>query len=218
MRLINTIEINPYDFCDQEYAYPNDTTDNAAEAWDQFWRKCISDKNLGGLTAIIKGLYLVDISTINQDELEEILKRILNKVDPTDVADQVIAIIGGIVLEADNQIYINPSCCGDISNIGEWEAIFNNKPDEWHKLWIGHPWIYYRKHNGMIEFSDYCDLSPEDFKDTKVLVSVSEADLQQEVERVKTQQLSFRDSIRNTLDKMGIEDAGPISQILSGIS
>jgi hypothetical protein len=213
MRLINTIEIRPYDFATAEYEYPKG---DSAEERDEFWIKCISDKNLGRLKAIEKGSYLVDIRTINDDELAEILKHQLRDVELSEFEEQIGIISGGIVLEENGVIYITPNCCGDIGNIEGWERIFEKRLSEWSQLWIGHPWIYYRNNNGLIEFSDHTESSLEDLKDIKVLIGISEVDLQRKVAGIRKQQDHFEYSIRKALDKMGIENAERISKLMTG--
>jgi hypothetical protein len=216
MRLINTIEVNPYDFALQEYEYPTSGGKASDEERDQFWTKCISDKNLGRLKAIRPGSYLVDISTINNAELEEILRNELEDVDLWDFDQQVGSMIGGIVLEERDVLYIEPSCCGNISNILEWADIPEKQSTEWNQLWIGHPWIYYRNNNGIIEFSDYTESNPEDLKDIKVQIGVSQPDLQKELDKVRLQQDEFTHRIKKVLDKMGIEHAQAISKLMTG--
>ncbi|MCF6406822.1 hypothetical protein L3C95_28245 [Chitinophaga filiformis] len=69
MRLINTIEIDPYDFLAKDEQESNSDIIELPEDRNQFWKKCMSARNLGRLEAVRKGSYLVDISTINDDEL-----------------------------------------------------------------------------------------------------------------------------------------------------
>jgi hypothetical protein len=216
MQLINTIEINPYDFSNQEYDYPNGSSIEFPDEWNQFWKKSISDKNLGSLESIRKGAYLVDIETINDDELVEILKNELSEVEPLDFEEQIGKICGGIALGENNTIYMEPQCCGDIGNITEWESIFENELNVWHQLWIGHPWVYYRKNNGIIEFTNYTESNPGDFKEVDILVRVAESELRIELEKIREQQNYFEYRIRKALDKMGIANAGQISKLMTG--
>jgi hypothetical protein len=218
MQLINTIEISPYDFSNKEYEYPNGSSIKFPDEWNQFWKKCISDKNLGHLESIRKGSYLVDIRTVNDNELVEILKSELKDVELSDYDEQVSGMCGGIVLEENNTIYIEPSCCGDIGNIKEWESIFESELTKWNQLWIGHPWIYYRKDNKIIEFSNYTESNPEDFKENEILIRVSQLELEIELRKAREQQNNFEFRIRHTLEKMGIVNAEQISKLMTGNS
>jgi hypothetical protein len=216
MQLINTIELSPYSFASREYDYPTGSSMDLPEAWDQFWKKCISDKNLERLEAIRKGSYLVDIRTINDEELETILINELKEVELSDFEEQVNRMYGGIVLEVNENIYIEPTCCGDIGNIKEWESIFETELNNWTNLWIGHPWIFYRKVDGIIEFSDYTESNLADLKDIEILISVSESELETELKQIRQQQNDFEYRIRKVLDKMGIAGSERISKLLTG--
>jgi hypothetical protein len=216
MQLLNTIEISPYDFSREEYHFPDGSSIELPEEWNQFWKKCISDKNLGHLESIRKGSYLVDIRTLRDDDLVEILKSELKDVELSDFEEQVGKINGGIVLMDNGEIYIEPMCCGDIGNIKEWENIFQNESHQWNQLWIGHPWIFYRKDNQIIEFSNYTESDPGDFKENEILVSVSQSELQTELKKIVEQQNDFEFRIRKTLDRMGIVNAEQISKLMTG--
>ena len=133
-----------------------------------------------------------------------------------DYEGQVSKIYGGIVLEENNTIYIEPSCCGDIGNIREWESIFESGLNKWNQLWIGHPWVYYRKVNGFIEFSNYTESNPEDFKDIEILIRVSELELQTELKKGREHLNEFEFRIRKTLEKMGIVNAEQFSKLMTG--
>lgn len=216
MQLINTIEINPHDYANEAYEYPGGGSIKLPDEWNQFWKRCISDKNLGRLEAIRKGGYLVDMTTINEEELVEILKNELEEVELSDFEEQVGLICGGIVLRENDTIYMEPTCCGDIGNIQEWESIFGKEVNTWHELWVGHPWVYYRRNNGVIEFSHYTEENLEELKDIQILVNVAELELQTEVKKVRAQQNDFERSIRKVLDKMGVANGGRISKLMTG--
>ncbi|MCD9014467.1 hypothetical protein [Parachryseolinea silvisoli] len=216
MQLINTIEISPYAFSREAYDFPNGSSLELPEEWNQFWKKCISDKNLGHLESIRKGSYLVDIRTLRDDDLVEILKNELKEVELLDFEEQVGKINGGIVLMDNNEIYIEPTCCGDIGNMKEWEKISQHASNQWNELWIGHPWIFYRKDNQFIEFSNYTESNPKDFNENEILVRVSQSELQTEFKKIVEQQNDFEFRIRKTLDRMGIAHAEQISKLMTG--
>jgi hypothetical protein len=216
MQLLNTIEISPYDFSEEEYDSPNGSSIELPEERNEFWKKCISDKKLGHLEAIQKGSYLVDLSTLRDDDLVEILKNELKEVELSDFEEQVGKISGGIVLKDNDVIYLEPSCCGDIGNITEWEKIVQNASSTWAQLWIGHPWVFYRKDDQFIEFSNYTESGPEDFQENDILIRVSQSELQTELKKVVEQQKDFESRIRKTLDTMGIGHAEHVSKLMTG--
>lgn len=216
MELINTIEISPYDYANNEYASPNGRLSELPDEWNAFWLKCISDKNLGNLKAIKKGAYLADMDSIGEHELEEILKKELQEVELEEFEDQVSILSGGIAIKENNSVLIEPTCCGDIGNIVGWESIVETESKGWTQLWIGHPWIFYKKDNGFIEFSDYTNANLEDFEATKIVLTIAEVELKSALKKMRKQQNDFEANIRKTLDKMGILHAEGIAKLMTG--
>jgi hypothetical protein len=216
MELINTIEISPYDYVKGEYESPEGSRSESADEWNQFWLKCISDQHLGNLKAIKKGSYLVDINLINGNELEEIIKKELEDVELDFFEDQIGRLSGGIVIKDDNVFCIEPQCCGDIEGTKEWEDIFAAQSYCWNQLWVGHPWIFYKRNNGMVEFSDYTELSLEEFKEIKSVFKVSEVELKHQIEKIRKEQNEFELKILKILNKMEIPNAERISKLMTG--
>lgn len=213
MKLINTIEVAAYDYAKEEYEYPT-TSELAPPERNKFWLKCISDSNLGGLKSLYDGSYFVDIDTLKIEELSEILKKELKDIDIEDFAEQVGQLCGGVAVELNGEIVIEPSCCGDLGNLSGWENIFNSETGVWQQLWIGHPWIFYRRINNNVEFSEYTDLNLEDFKDIKAVHTVPETELAEEVKRIRKVQYDFADKIYQALTAMKVENAKDISQLM----
>lgn len=216
MKLINTIEVSPYDYSEKEYEYPNGSSSEIPDEWNEFWIRCISDKNLGNLRAIRKGSYLVDIETINDQELEEIVKNELKEVELDDFEEQVCRICGGMVIIENEILLIEPTCCGDLSIINQWESIFEDKSNAWQQLWIGHPWLFYKKEKGNVAFSDYTELNLEDFKDIKSKFQFSEEELKKEIGIIRIGQNKFENRICNILNKMGINNSERIAKLMTG--
>jgi hypothetical protein len=216
MKLINTIEISPFNYSKNEYAYPNTTSAAAPSQWNSFWLKCLADSNLGGLKPIYEGSYLVDIETINFDELSEIIKKELAEIDSDDIADQIVQLCGGVAIELDNKIIITPSCCGDLGNLSGWEDIFSSALGVWQQIWIGHPWIFYKRVNGSVEISDYTDLNLEDFKDIKAIYTLPENALAEEVKKMRLVQNNFTEKVRSVLTQMNVANTDDISKLTSG--
>lgn len=216
LKLINTIELSPYNYSEKEYEFPNGSSSELPDEWNEFWLRCILDKNIENLKAIKKSSYLVDIETINDRELEEIIKNELKEVELDDFEEQVSRIKGGISIIENEILIIEPTCCGDIGNLNEWENIFENKSNTWHQLWVGHPWLFYKKEKGCVGFSDYTELNFEDFKDIKIKLQFSEEELKKEILKIRTGQNNFENRIRNILNKMGINNCERIAKLMTG--
>ena len=216
MKFFNTIELFPTDFAITEYEYPTKSVIEAPNEWDQFWKKCLAEKGMDQLEPIQTGYNLVDITTINEHELEEIIKHELKDVDIDEYEDEVGRICGGIAIKINNQCLITPNCCGDIGNIRDWEDIFTEGKTTWQMLWIGHPWIFYRRQNGHIEFSDYHEANLEDIDNLKIILTIKEADLKKELILLKKQQIAFEQKIKKVLDKLAINPSDKIAKCMTG--
>ena len=131
MELINAIEISPDDYSINEYAWPEATSAAEPLAWNTYWLKCISDSGLGNLKPVRNGSYLVAIDTIAIEELSIILNKALSDIDLEDYEEQVGKLCGGVVIKINNNPIIEPSCCGDLGNLSEWENIFSSEPNGW---------------------------------------------------------------------------------------
>jgi hypothetical protein len=216
MQLINTLEISAYQYADKEYEYPDGSSVDFPDEWNDYWLTCISDKGLGNLKAIKKGSYLVDMNSISDPELEIILKQELKEVDPAEFEDQLSCLCGGLVVKDDERFLIEPMCCGDIGNIKNWTELMENEASDWTALWIGHPQVFYRINDGIVEFSDYSDLNAEDLTNLSGIHKISELELQTELRKIMKEQEAFRGRIRLTLEKMGIAQAERIAALMTG--
>jgi hypothetical protein len=158
----------------------------------------------------------VDIETVNDAELEKIVKNELKEIDLDDFEEQIGRISGGIVILENKISLIEPTCCGDIGNIKEWENIFEDQSNDWRQLWIGHPWLFYKKESGNVEFSDYTELNLEELEDIKGKFQFSEEELRREIKIITGGQNKFECRIRDILDKMGASNSERISKLMTG--
>lgn len=218
MELLLTLEIDPYDFARNEHQSPALSPEENPDAWNEFWLKSIADSGLEGLEAIRKGSYLVATTGISESNLEIILRQRLEEVEWDFFEEQIGLLSGGIVLKAHNTFLIEPMCCGDLESIQNWEQIFEQTTDDWTQLWIGHPWIYFKKHKESIEFSDYTELSRHELSQVKTRFSVATAALSSEVKKIRKQHNELADNIHKVLEKMGIAHAAIIAALMTGNS
>ncbi|GAB0155838.1 hypothetical protein CHRYSEOSP005_11000 [Chryseobacterium sp. Alg-005] len=216
MKLINTIEINPLKYSKEEYELPEISDYPDTEEWYRKWMEVVSKLNVGFHT-LKKDSYLVDINTISEEDLQMILEVHLSDVEQDNIEDTVVSFDGRIVVMQDDEILIQPTCCGFISYIKDWERIFEHQSSGWLDIWIGHPWILCKKENGKVLFSDYTESNISDNENIKVIFEAEESELKIEFEKVKQDQISFKNRITETLKKMYVENAEKISELITGI-
>lgn len=216
MKLINTIEVSPLKYFKEEYELPEISDYPNPEEWYRKWEEAVSKLNIGFHT-IQEDSYLVDIQTINDADLQLILEVHLADIELDNLEDSIVSFDGGIVVKQNDEILIQPTCCGFINYIKDWERIFEGQSNNWGDIWIGHPWIWYKKENGMILFSDYTESNLNDNEVVKVILEVDESEFKIEFEKVKQHQINFKHRIIDVLKKMNVENAEKISELITGV-
>jgi len=216
MELITAIEISPFKYSKEEYELPEIIDLPDSEEWYKRWTTAVSTLDLD-FDTLDKNSYLVDIETIDDKNLQIILEVNLQEIDVDKFEMQMMPFDGGIALKENDQVLITPTCCGDIGNIKEWQKMLENNSTEWSELWIGHPWVFYKKENGKIQFSDYSDSSLNEMESIQPIFEVDGSELKIEIGKIKKQQINFKNRIFNILKKMKIENAEKISELMTGI-
>lgn len=218
MKLINTIEISPLRYSKEEFELPEISDYPDPEKWFTKWEEAVSQLNFNFET-IEKGSSLVDIETIDDENLIMIVETTMEDMesDKSEEDIDIMAFDGGIVLKIEDKILIQPNCCGDISNIEDWENIFKTPTSEWRMLWIGHPWVFCKRENGKVFFSEYTESNVEDVENIKIVAEVEESELKTELEKVIIQQVNLKSRILSVLKKMNYKYPEKISKQLAGI-
>lgn len=216
MKLINAIEIPPLRYPKETHELPEISDYPDPDEWFRKWEGAVSKLNLD-FHAIQKDSYLVDIEAIDDENLQIILEKNLEEIDLEKFEEEVSIFDGGIVLTENDKILIEPRCCGDMGNINEWQRMLDDKTSDWSDLWIGHPWVFYRKQNGKVQFSDYSDLGLSEFVDIKAIFEIDESQLKIELEKVKQHQRNFKNRISNILKEMNVKNVEKISKLMTGI-
>lgn len=205
MKLLNVIEIDPWNYTEKEYEVPLGSRNEDPKQWSEFWYRCLSDSNLNHLRPIELGSFFVDITKIKDSELETIVRTELKDVDLSDYKNHIGCLNGGIVIKEKGKVVIEPTCCSDLSDLFNWEEIGKTTLDKWTQLWIGHPWVFYKKNNDTILFSDYTEDNLEDFKEIPVKYKLSVQELMAEIKLIKEDYNVFEKRVYNVLKEFIIE-------------
>lgn len=200
IQLINVIEICPFRYSKEEYELPELPDPRSSEDLHERWKKAIATLNLN-LKPINRGSYFVNIETVDDENLKIILKVVFEDVE-VEGTDFLSLFNGGLILMENNEVLIEPTCCSDLDNLKDWQYIFENASSEWSQLWIGHPWIFYKKENGKIQFSEYTELMLTELENIQSVFEVKESDLKIEIHKMKAQQINFNNRIIELLKEM----------------
>lgn len=216
IRFINTIEISPLRYQKEDAELPEISDPHNPEEWYNEWVKSQTILKLD-FDAIEKGSYFVDTEIIDDENLQIILTEFLEEIDLDDFEDSIISFNGGIVLMENEKVLIKPMCCGDLRDISEWRKIFENSSKDWTVLQIGHPWVFYKKENGKVQFSDYTELNLEDFVNIKPIFEIDELELKMEFDKIKNHPVNFKNKVLKILNSMKLKNAEPISELIAGL-
>lgn len=63
-------------------------------------------------------------------------------------------VYSGYELRHHDTIILSPQCCGDLSNIEDWEAVCRYRGEKWTMLWMGHPWSNARYEDSRITLTE----------------------------------------------------------------
>lgn len=202
IQLFNVIEINPFKYSQEDYEIPELSDSSSSEERNDRWQKAISTLDLN-LKLIEEDSYFVDIETIDDKNLKIILKIVFDDRD-IDIEEENYLMLfdGGILLKKDNELLLEPQCCADLEDIKNWEYIFENSSSDWSQLWIGHPWIFYKKENGKIQFSDYTEDLLNEWENRQSVFEVDELDLQIEINKIKERQIHFNNRVIKLLTEI----------------
>ncbi|SDL77934.1 hypothetical protein [Chryseobacterium taihuense] len=200
IQLFNVIEIDPFRYSKEEYEIPELSSSPTSKENNERWRKAISTLDLN-LKPIQEGSYFVDIETIDDENLKIILKVIFENVE-IEGTDFLSSFNGGLILMKNDDVLIEPTCCSDLENLKNWQYIFENDSAEWSELWIGHPWIFYKKENGKIQFSDYTEDMLSELESIQSVFEVDEVDLQIGINKMKERQIHFNNRVIKLLTEI----------------
>lgn len=216
IRFINTIEISPLRYPKENAELSEISDPHDPEEWYNEWVKSQTILKLN-FDAIEKGSYFVDTEIIDDENLQTILTEFLEEVDLDNFKDSIMPLDGGVVLMENEKVLIKPMCCGDLRDISEWKKICENNSEDWTILSIGHPWVFYKKENGKVQFSDYTELSLEGFANIKPVFEIDELELKMEFDKIKDHPVNFKNKVLKILNSMKLKNAEPISELIAGI-
>jgi hypothetical protein len=152
MELIPVIEFEANRFTEKEYEYPQKSREQDPEGWELYWRRSLADSGITDIDSL-SGSGFVPIENLSQDVLRIYLSKWLVNLEEDYSLEYVSPIIGGYVLKSLNDVLLWPQCCGDLSNITEWEKVLNCKSSQWIEIWVGHPCVSARFENNLLFIS-----------------------------------------------------------------
>lgn len=105
-----------------------------------YWRGCLAQSGLVNLNPFADGSWLVRLADLaGPATLTTVLRNALADTDREDV--EPYALRGGFALCDNGEPTFLPQCCGDLSNLDQWQNAATHRGTDAAVIWIGHPWI-----------------------------------------------------------------------------
>lgn len=214
MKVINTIEFAPSDYAKNNYEFPDNKQENQEDLRLGYWKKSLADSGITDIEPIEKTSWLVDVEKISDTTLKILVENELKDVDTNNFEEELIALSGGIVISDNNKILITTNCCGDLTDLANWETVFQDNSNEWTQLWIGHPFVYYRNRNNVVEFSNETESNADEY--TVVVNTISRDWLKSEIDNIRIAQNALCTRIEKILAEKNTNNRKEIAKILTG--
>ena len=214
-QIILGIEIAPSLYTKNEYIYEEGLSrEESRISYLAYLEKELSNSSLSGLKPIYPGSWHFDINQIKVNELKEIIKDHLKDIDLSDYEEQCGCLCGGVVIKQDEKTMLTSSCCGDFSDLHNWEEIEEKLNDNWEHLWIGHPWVYYKSSGEDVGFSECVEKTLEDFKDIKIVFQLPKKEFFSQLKSLRKDLIQFELKIATALKEMGIVEAKGVADYM----
>ncbi|OJT24984.1 hypothetical protein BO221_11390 [Archangium sp. Cb G35] len=142
LHLVPVVEFEPGSYARQERPRPGGSGEEVPRDWQHYWEQSLADSGLH-LEPLFSGSWFVPISRLTDPHVLRQMLRIkletIDSAEPVELFDRVIAMSGGQVLFEGEHVVLTPRCCGDLSDLENWEAAARREPDG---FWIGHPQVF----------------------------------------------------------------------------
>lgn len=149
------IYLSPFIF--DEVIYPFKTKVNEDRVY-QYWKEILVKNGLSNLEPIKRGLHYVKTDDIDDQSLKTLIEYFLIdiseyrcSVEPNkgnkgnkEKTDEITptSFEGGVIFTSNDKIIMTPQCCVSLQDHKEWSRI--HRSEKFERIWLGHPWIYYR--------------------------------------------------------------------------
>jgi len=246
IQLAPVIQFFPPDLGDHQYPYQKGPL-SVADRYS-YWTSVMKIYGLEELEPIAEGYEYVPAGQIKGESLEALIKvhlpeEIKPHTDYTDewIEDWVHPFQGGVLLFSGDNIVYTPQCCVAFDDYREWLEI--TRSSRLKRLWIGHPWVYYRFEeeavifSGLIQFftTDWeafetdtasatsfwkgflKDLNPEQLRELLSKYRIDAQEFRAAIEHLRLDIREFQQRLTVSLEKMGYHQPKKIAyRLVSG--
>lgn len=219
------------------YTYPSTNE----ERYD-IWKKMMISLDLERLEPVRVGMEKVKITAIDEYSLAAILELYFEgygiKKTDKDIKNHFIEFYGGVILYEVEELLISPQCCIGFNDYKEWIDLKPSK--NFKRIWVGHPWIYYKTKDDNILLTEYIEkdfsgnwqhhhpekdnlilgdctpINKEDIDDSFLRFSIKQKHFDNAVAKMMADLDIFKQKIINVLTRLGYKYPTSIANTLIG--
>lgn len=250
IKLVPLIHLSLFDVDDS--FYPDEIMFDM-EQRDRYWKQVLEKYGISGIEAIEKGEELISVSEFHTEALQHLIKWFLKdwmefewqngKFSFVKLQDEEFgrppSFYGGVMMTSNDRIMICSQCCVGLQDHREWRDL--EPSGSFKRIWIGHPWIYYKVKGDKIlftrliekelngetwrhynsadnsllrDFSDFEAKPQEDIDDRDLKYSVDHSVFKRAVEDLEKQLNTFKSRIEKILIEAGMKNAAEVADCL----
>jgi hypothetical protein len=139
------IELEPGRFAQRERLFPAQAGEEAPDEWDRYWLASLADSGVVGVQPLRPGSWRVRTRELTDSIILERIARVLlsawEQIDDLVAPDSDPVLSGGFALMAGGRLMLEPTCCGDLRGLDDWQEASEYRGSDWNMVWIGHPWV-----------------------------------------------------------------------------
>ncbi len=165
LTLLPVVEFEPACYTRATRSSPKVSSKEDPSGWHAYWLACLGDAGITELVPIHPGSWLVSTERLETVvTLRRLIEVALAKCElPVEGLSEALQsdalqgsplsewlgpLSGGCVLTSGGLTLAEPSCCGDIAVLAEWQAGVDDGSDAWHSIWTGHGGVSVSTRNG----------------------------------------------------------------------
>lgn len=216
--LVPVIELEPYTFHGGTLSFPDATGADDPPAGERYWRDSLARAGVTGVRNLRPGSWHAVVAELSDTAT---LARLLDAQirawgGPENLYDggHAPALNGGLALRCETpELLIEPQCCADLAEAGNWAEAAAYRGTDWQMLWVGHPWLSVRFEDPLLVLSEL-----HESETPTAAWAVDPAALHAEAATAQDVLAAFADRVRTALLSLGLtRDPDGTARRLAGL-
>ena len=245
MRILSNIKLVPVINFHPHYMMEEDnpsiyTSPSTKEERYHLWKNMMLTFGLERLKPVRVGMEMVNLMEIDEHSLGVMLQLYFeHQCGETDIkkaykqVNKYSSFYGGVILYEAEELLISPQCCVCLSDYNEWKGLEPSK--NFKRIWVGHPWIYYKTEGDNILLTEYIEkdfsnkwkhhhpekdnllsgnctpINREDIDDSFLRFSINQKHFDTAVEKMIADIAVFKQRMINVLKRLGYKKPNRIA-------